>query len=147
MDLLGPCLLHQESRFMDPSVPLQASWVVKKIFSMRKFHNIFGDWKYIEHEGKFVVKKAYEKIRTWSILLSKNPCTLKASFITWLTLQGKIRTKDIIVRWNLGVDPKCVLCGTHDESVPHIFFDCWFTKEVWTAVLSWLKHHRTVLPW
>lgn len=35
-------------------------------------------------------------------------------------------------------DKSCVLCGLHDESFAHLFFQCAVTKELWHIIRDWL---------
>lgn len=39
--------------------PNQDSWIIKKIFAMRKFQPVVGDWKNVLWQGKCSIKKTY----------------------------------------------------------------------------------------
>ncbi|KAF8053309.1 hypothetical protein N665_1435s0010 [Sinapis alba] len=60
----------------------------------------------------------------------------KHAFITWLAAHDRLPTRDRMRRWGLDVSPSCLLCGTIDESRQHVFFDCAFSKEVWSFFCS-----------
>lgn len=78
----------------------------------------------------------------------------KHAFITWVVARDKMVTRDSLTRWGLTVPSSYVLCTWHNERRQHLFFDCEYSKQVWTffasrlnlvspqgfeAVLRWLK--------
>lgn len=71
----------------------------------------------------------------------------RACFIAWLVLWGKIRTKDLMVQWQVTSDQACELCSTQDEDLPHLFFSYAYSAAVWNAMLHWIHVPHTVLPW
>lgn len=82
----------------------------------------------------------------------------KLAFITWLTVQDRLTTRDRLLRWNLPVPATCLLCKSGDESRDHLFFLCNYTKALWiylfahfvlqptpifTTFLNWIKKPTT----
>ncbi|XP_013674518.2 uncharacterized protein LOC106379039 [Brassica napus] len=62
----------------------------------------------------------------------------KHAFISWLVALDRLSTRDRMRQWGVLVSPICPLCGTADESRQHIFFDCGYSKEVWSFFYSTL---------
>lgn len=82
------------------NIPQQALWMLRKICTMRKHWQKLGNMKNIVVQGKFMISKAYTKIKeevdniTWTKLVCHNVAEPKYNFMLWLSLHGNIRTKD-----------------------------------------------------
>ncbi|XP_020258390.1 uncharacterized protein LOC109834785 [Asparagus officinalis] len=64
----------------------------------------------------------------------------KHSFVFWLAVQNRLLTQDRLLRRGVINANNCYLCaGAALESHNHLFFDCSFSKEVWLAIMDWLK--------
>ena len=66
----------------------------------------------------------------------------KHSFILWLAIKGRLKTKDRLV-FPLE-DPDCSLCRGAVESHEHLFFQCSWTSSLWALVRNWLKITKTL---
>lgn len=63
------------------------------------------------------------------------------SFLTWLVLLDRCLTSDRLIRWDIAVDHKCLLCNVSNKSRNHLFFLMflqWFyleryRKKMWIA--------------
>ncbi|KAJ6802698.1 uncharacterized protein M6B38_191110 [Iris pallida] len=45
---------------------------------------------------------------------------------------GRLLTRDRLLRFGVPVpDPKCVLCETENESIGHLFFQCYVAWSIW----------------
>ena len=60
----------------------------------------------------------------------------KHSFMLWLAIKGRLRTKDRLI-FPLE-DPDCSLCRDAIESHEHLFFECSWTSALWALVRNWL---------
>ncbi|KAK6795539.1 hypothetical protein RDI58_008993 [Solanum bulbocastanum] len=80
-----------------------------------------------------------------SLSLSCLPQT--SVYVMGSTLHGRLRTKDVLLKWGMQITRDCVLCGSHLETLPHLFFDCVYSTEVWQGILLWLHWKRTILTW
>ncbi|XP_013617212.1 PREDICTED: uncharacterized protein LOC106323672 [Brassica oleracea var. oleracea] len=58
------------------------------------------------------------------------------AFITWLVLRERMVTRDRLISWGMDVSPACLLCGSDDETTPHIFFECDYSRIVWNGLLA-----------
>ncbi|XP_056862775.1 uncharacterized protein LOC130510467 [Raphanus sativus] len=65
----------------------------------------------------------------------------KHAFITWLISLNRLSTRDRLGEWGLDVPSSCLLCSMFDENRQHLFFDCDYSKEVWSFFSS--KAHLT----
>jgi len=48
----------------------------------------------------------------------------------------------------MGVDESklCVFCGSHEETVVHLFLHCKVTSKVWREVMNWLNFNFIIPP-
>lgn len=53
------------------------------------------------------------------------------SFITWIVMLNKLPTTDRLNAWGMNVNGTCVLCGVHQESRNHLFFECKYVSVIW----------------
>ncbi|XP_010480532.1 PREDICTED: uncharacterized protein LOC104759286 [Camelina sativa] len=60
----------------------------------------------------------------------------KHAFVAWLAALNRLTTKDRLISWGLAVPPHCLLCGNHEESRQHLFFDCVYAEQVWQYFYS-----------
>ena len=65
----------------------------------------------------------------------------KHAFITLLVAHDRLPTRDRMRCSGIDVSPACLLYGTLDENRQHIFFDCAYSREVWSLFCS--KLHLT----
>ena len=68
-------------------------------------------------------------------------------FILYIAIQGKIYTRDRLHIWGMIDHMTCPLCEVTDEIMDHLFFQCLYSKVVWSKLLEWQGYHRNVLPW
>ncbi|KAL9347268.1 hypothetical protein Peur_058634 [Populus x canadensis] len=64
-------------------------------------------------------------------------CLPRHSFILWLALLKRLRTRDRL--YFVDIDVSCVFCQDHEESHNHLFFACSWTSLLWMKVKSWLR--------
>lgn len=60
---------------------------------------------------------------------------LKVKVFTLLLLQGRILTRDVLLRRGIQCDRRCVLCNScQTETANHIMFTCPYAKAVWEEI-------------
>lgn len=60
----------------------------------------------------------------------------KHAFISWLFVLNRNPTLDRLGRWGCDVEQTCLLCGVDDETRDHIFFQCSYSAEIWSMIVS-----------
>jgi len=73
---------------------------------------------------------------SWAKVVWEPWCLPRYSFILWLALLGRLRTRDRL--HYVDIDASCVFCLDHEESHSHLFFACSWTSLLWSKVKSWL---------
>lgn len=111
---------------------------------MRKHWQKLRDMKSIVVQRKFMINKAYMKIRgevdnnPWTKLVCHNIAEPKHNFMLWLSPHGNIRTKERLLSWGITIDTACMFCqGRQLETRDHLYFDCIVTNKIWKAMLNW----------
>lgn len=66
----------------------------------------------------------------------------KYSFILWLAVLGKLKTRDRL-RF-IPTDSNCSFCRQVEESHDHLFFTCEWTRRLWAMIKSWLRIGRAM---
>lgn len=49
--------------------------------------------------------------------------------------------------WGIALNSDCLLCGAHEESYSHLFFECLFVKDILVHVLQNCRVLRRILGW
>ncbi|CAN1304053.1 hypothetical protein LINPERPRIM_LOCUS26067 [Linum perenne] len=65
----------------------------------------------------------------------------KVACLSWKIYFGKVANLDNLQCRGFTLANRCVLCGSNEESVQHLFLSCAFASEVWTLVSSKLSIH------
>ncbi|GLU01659.1 hypothetical protein SLE2022_189580 [Rubroshorea leprosula] len=100
-------------------------------------------------DGSYTTKSAYQLLiedhrnsqqgltlqKAWNPLIPS-----KISAFSWQLLQGKIPTKDNLLKRGVVQDPgecRCELCGAGEENSSHLFVQCKVARDLWTACYRW----------
>ncbi|KAM6574467.1 hypothetical protein CsatA_022794 [Cannabis sativa] len=62
----------------------------------------------------------------------------KHSFMLWIAMLDRLKTKERLHRFQLVNDDECVLCRTTTETSQHLFFSCNFSQQGLQQVKRWL---------
>ncbi|XP_058723307.1 uncharacterized protein LOC131595077 [Vicia villosa] len=128
------------------------SWIFKSIMKKRDMIRCSPYWMKSLNDNSFSTRKMYTELRgdradmNWRKLFYQNYARPRARFILWLTVLGRIPTKDRLGRIGIHTDGKCSACD-QPETVLHLFFDCSFTQQIWTKVLTWLGYQIQRRDW
>lgn len=90
--------------------------------------------------------KIYDVLRTHGAICRdlkfvwKNFIPPKYSFIAWLALRNRLRTRDRL--FSMETSGLCPLCNQGMESADHLFFRCTFSLQVWNKIRDWSGFRR-----
>ncbi|XP_070030103.1 uncharacterized protein [Nicotiana sylvestris] len=124
------------------TIPLQASWMVKKILKARE------NLGYVQPEdmkNKSMIRNIYLKMVgelpkvTWKNIMCNNEARPKARFITWLQQQNRLLTATRLEKWGIQVDSRCVMCKTVAETRDHLFVKCPIRRYIWQKIMQWIQ--------
>ncbi|KAK3193242.1 hypothetical protein Dsin_024552 [Dipteronia sinensis] len=71
----------------------------------------------------------------------------RMSFILWMTVRGRLSTRDRIHKYDPSAVTTCVLCNSHLESHAHLFFECLLSRAIWTQLLNYCGSPWNGLCW
>ncbi|XP_026451487.1 uncharacterized protein LOC113351768 [Papaver somniferum] len=84
----------------------------------------------VSSSGGFSVKDTYnslfphgEKVN-WSTLVWFKLHIPRYYFITWVTLHGRLKTRDKLLKWNVIAASSCLFCAATEENDGHLFHAC-----------------------
>ncbi|XP_050238356.1 uncharacterized protein LOC126687844 [Mercurialis annua] len=109
-------------------------------------------WKN-QKNGSFTIKSLWNSLNptnsrvSWHSLVWFPEHIPRHSFITWIALKGRLQTRDKLLRWKIINCNVCPLCNAAAENIPHLFFECSYSKRIWESILVSLNFHRLVLDW
>ncbi|XP_062114155.1 uncharacterized protein LOC133825193 [Humulus lupulus] len=63
----------------------------------------------------------------------------KHQFLLWQVVNAHLLTRDNLIRFNLQVNNLlCPVCGGHNESHTHLFFECFLSKMILNLIFAWI---------
>ncbi|XP_057248228.1 uncharacterized protein LOC130590211 [Beta vulgaris subsp. vulgaris] len=62
----------------------------------------------------------------------------KHSFIAWMLMLGKLKTRERLKAAGVVSDDRCVLCFAETETSNHVFFNCYRSKRVCEHIMLWM---------
>jgi hypothetical protein len=107
----------------------------------------------ISKDGKFSTAATWEGLReklavvNWVQMVWFPLAIPKHSFITWLAIKNALITGERMLHWGFQGDVQCAFCRNGVEDRNHIFFQCGFSKRVWTASLSKCNYVNPPVLW
>ncbi|XP_042483480.1 uncharacterized protein LOC122063840, partial [Macadamia integrifolia] len=124
--------------------------------------------------GQFSTFSAWNDIRRrnpkvpWHELVWMKGLSPRQSIFGWRLCHQKLTTDDIIRKKGISLASKCIMCGLHAETLPHLFLNCSVSRVLWenffscfgfhwkdqssiADLISWWKRKRRILsvkdPW
>lgn len=103
--------------------------------------------------GLFSTSSCYNAIRIkfakvwWHNVVWTKQIFPRHGFILWLIMRGRLKTKAYLARLHIGADDRCSFCQSKSEEIDHLFFECDYTKSVWSKVLSHYSIIRNPQCW
>ncbi|XP_056688085.1 uncharacterized protein [Spinacia oleracea] len=138
---------------------LAASWPVKFICKVKSVCNDKFQGSAWLTSSTYSIKSTYTRLCTqpdvthWSSFIWNRLTMPKHRFSLWLGLLDRHKTKARLFQYGIRVDNLCAICGGRPETNGHLFFECSYSYDCLTEVLTWLgiKHTRKnvlqVLNW
>ena len=106
---------------------------------MRNWSNSTGP--FLAHAYDFF--RPVGSIVSWGRVVWEQWSLPKYSFILWLAVMGKLKSRDRL--WFIPTDPSCAFCRCEAETHAHLFFTCNWTGSLWARIKAWLRIGRRML--
>ncbi|XP_010682490.1 uncharacterized protein LOC104897328 [Beta vulgaris subsp. vulgaris] len=74
----------------------------------------------------------------------------KHKFIIWLSIQGRLQTREKLHRIGASQEDECCICGMYKETHEHLMFSCVYSQRLMTKIMLWLGYKyklRTLPQW
>ncbi|GKB89360.1 reverse transcriptase zinc-binding domain-containing protein, partial [Tanacetum coccineum] len=91
---------------------------------------------------QFTMRNVYDNLRDhneevkWGKLVWFSQCVPKHSYILWMAVQQRLLTHVRMRKWGSFNMMVCGLCMRCEESHDHLFFECEYSKAIWTKLQS-----------
>ncbi|KAM6587728.1 hypothetical protein CsatA_010333 [Cannabis sativa] len=134
----------KEEEWWSYKAPNQGSWYWKQIVAAKdQLKGLIDTQQFTSN--RYTISLGYSLLCppqtkvTWSNEVWGRFNIPKHSFITWLSVQNRLKTKDRLHKLHIAADATCSLCSRHEESVRHLFFNCQLAQECVNQVKRWLS--------
>ncbi|GKC00819.1 reverse transcriptase zinc-binding domain-containing protein [Tanacetum coccineum] len=64
-----------------------------------------------------------------------------------LALHRRLQTQDVVSKWMNEIVLHCPLCSKTSDSVPHLFFECDYSKRVWESIKGKIIMDSATCDW
>ncbi|GJZ25328.1 RNA-directed DNA polymerase, eukaryota, reverse transcriptase zinc-binding domain protein [Tanacetum coccineum] len=101
----------------------------------------------------FSVSEVWNDIRSknelvpWSKLVWFSQCIPRHSFMLWLAILRRLKTHDLMKKWDNDERLFCVFCRKVPDSHSHLFFECDFPKKIWCNLKEMVKLDHAPNSW
>ncbi|XP_026399002.1 uncharacterized protein LOC113294842 [Papaver somniferum] len=91
--------------------------------------------------GQFSMKETYRCLSShnikppWNCLVWFKNHIPRHSFISWLGMQKRLKTRNKLLKWGVIQDDSCILCHSSPETEDHLFHACPFAAIIWKGLL------------
>uniref|UniRef100_A0A803PDG0 Reverse transcriptase domain-containing protein n=1 Tax=Cannabis sativa TaxID=3483 RepID=A0A803PDG0_CANSA len=117
-----------------------------KVMLSKKFrgfrHNNFSAVDYKIAEGLNWFSPTWEKV-PWSKEVWSRLNIPKHSFLLWLAMINRLKTRDRLFHHGYIAGADCIFCNNAAETTNHIFFECFVAAECLKQVKGWFGWHTT----
>ncbi|XP_030478052.1 uncharacterized protein LOC115695099 [Cannabis sativa] len=123
--------------------PSQSSWYwislmrLKEQFKIALNGNLVLQ-KYTVDYGYKLLNPVQEKV-FWNKQIWGRLNTPKHSFVAWLAIQHRLKTRDRLCKMGIFADHGCLLCKEQPETSMHLFFECAVSRKCLQQVKEWLQ--------
>ncbi|KAL6144350.1 hypothetical protein ACLB2K_055044 [Fragaria x ananassa] len=87
----------------------------------------------------YEVKRSKQTIVPWDRWVWRQCFRPRNSITLWKFLHGKLLTDDLLLQQGFHFASRCSLCHASTETAHHLFFECSFSRKVWSEIFSWFK--------
>ncbi|XP_074297325.1 uncharacterized protein LOC141628035 [Silene latifolia] len=133
--------------WMEYKPTTNTSWTWRKICQVQEqLRDGFQGGTWSRNKGRYTVADGYSWLQnehskvTWYPLIWNSSIVPKHSYIGWLTMQGRLMTKDKLGSFGIQNDGKCELCQDQMEDHDHMLFKCAFSNLCWSLLWDWLDY-------
>uniref|UniRef100_A0A803P5S4 Reverse transcriptase domain-containing protein n=1 Tax=Cannabis sativa TaxID=3483 RepID=A0A803P5S4_CANSA len=146
------CVYIKGADWWQYSANTNDSWYWRKLVSLKgKVMELFDENEIQNCCNQYNVSTGYTKLvpagvkKQWtSVVWSRLNCP-KHSFILWLSMLQRLKTKNRVKIYRPEIDSSCHLCSSNaEESVDHLFFASSFTRECFDLDKNWLGWKTSV---
>ncbi|CAI8584249.1 unnamed protein product [Vicia faba] len=128
------------------------SRILRHILKIRNEVSTLYEYYSLKNSNHFQAKKFYMEVLQhmpkveWRGLVSNNKARPRVVIVLWLACQKRLATKDILVKFGIKTDLKCVFYDCA-ETIHHLLFYCRYTKRIWGDILEWINISHTIQGW
>ncbi|KAM6579884.1 hypothetical protein CsatA_003658 [Cannabis sativa] len=135
------CVYIKNHNWWEYKAPQSSSWYWRKMVSIK---DLVKQTMNIEEFSKedYKVAAGYKHLVQeqgrvdWCNEVWSRINTLKHSFLTWLAILQRLKTKVRLCRLKVIDSPVCSLCNVADETTEHLFFRCDYSQQCLVQVKS-----------
>ena len=99
-------------------------------------HTFISGQYTIKQGCKWYMDNVQEENVSWSKIVWERVTIPKHRFVFWLVMQGRLRTKEKLVKSGIIDDTRCLICGNQEENIRHLFFECVYSRRCLQEVME-----------
>ncbi|XP_062102963.1 uncharacterized protein LOC133813953 [Humulus lupulus] len=133
-----------EMDWWEYSAPNSSSWYWKQVVKIKeKFKAKVDVAEFISTE--YSINKRYKSLISthpkvsWQLEVWSRMSVPKHHFLLWLAVLQRVQTRERLFKIQVWTDVTCLVCGKHDETLYHLFFDYFLSRYCLEEIKRWLN--------
>ncbi|XP_021852485.1 uncharacterized protein [Spinacia oleracea] len=136
-----------------------SGWYWRKICAVKEQLKQYYDESSFAQLPKYSVKKVYQQMVVhhqklpWCHAVWCRAAVPKHRVICWVMVHGRLQTRSRLQKLGICDTSMCLICDSHEETHPHLFFECCYSKACLVEIKKWLGipghivHYMGLIRW
>lgn len=138
MDPLDTWCIYEGGNWLIFNPPPTTSWTLRKLCKVKEK---LSTWMTIDH---YKINDVYKELMvnhptvSWCNIVWHRTSLPKATFVYWLAMHNKLKTRDHLKHLGVLDDDSCPFCSDAIETIVHLFYECRYSQLCISNLSSWL---------
>ncbi|XP_030477945.2 uncharacterized protein LOC115694981 [Cannabis sativa] len=123
------CVHIKDQSWWEYKAKTNDSWYWRKIVELKeRVKELYDSEERKNMYNKYVITQGYLKLiaaenkEHWPSIVWSPLNFPKHSFVMWMAMLNRLKTKDRIAKYHPEIDKTCLFCSSEDETMEHLFF-------------------------
>ena len=99
---------------------------------LNKWENTFNQQFSVPHR-KLIYKSCFKTVKDNYLI-----------YLQFKIINNILGTRSLLYKMSISNDKCCSFCGEHDETIPHLFYECNLVNLLWQTLYNWIAHKSNI---
>ena len=131
-----------------PIAPFTYRIITKSRKGSKDFYKILQSNQEIKTHPKWenIVNKEFS-IQEWTYIHKTCFKTINDNYLSYLQfkiINNILGTRSLLYKILISNNPYCIFCREHEETIPHLFYECEQVKLLWETLFNWILNKTNI---